>query len=84
MSPHQRGAPTQMHMEQTHKHTICYFLNTPTPYDLEMLMNNAQFHYKGIHTVRWIMFTSLISQNWFNYTPQVQNEVVMSLNWHHS
>ena len=49
------------YMEQTHKHTTCYFLNTPTTYYLEMIMNNAQFHYKGICRVRWIMFTSLIS-----------------------
>ena len=52
------------YMEQTHKHTICYFLNTPTTYYLEILMNNAQFYYKEICRVRLIMFNSLISQNY--------------------
>ena len=55
------------HTEQTHKHTICCFLNTTTNYYLEMLMSNAQRHNKGTHRVRWVLFTSLISQNYFNY-----------------
>ena len=62
-----------------------------TIYYLEMLMNNIYwmnkyctfFYYKGVHRVRWIMFTSLISQNYFNCTPQVRNEVATSLNWHY-